>query len=74
MMVDSLESVVRHLKPEHSRSVVGYDTLEVSPRDKFGNLYLDVIVNQFTKFVELYLKQEKTAVSTAPVFLRLWYI
>ena len=64
-MVDSLEPLVRHLKPEHNRSVVGYDTLEVSPRDKFGNLYLDVIVNHFTKFVKLYPKQEKTAVSTA---------
>ena len=64
-MVDSLEPLVRHLKPEHNRSVVGYDTLEVSPRDKFSNLYLDVIVNHFTKFVKLYPKQEKTAVSTA---------
>jgi hypothetical protein len=44
-MVNLLEPIVRNLKPEHNRSVVGYDTLDVSPRDKFGNLYLDVIVN-----------------------------
>jgi hypothetical protein len=39
--------------------------LEVSPRDKFGNLYIDIIVNHTTKLVKLYPKPEKTAVSTA---------
>ena len=68
-MADSLEPLVRHLKPEHNRSVVGYDTLEVSPRDKFGNLYLYVIVNHFTKFVNLYPKQDKNAISTTALSL-----
>ena len=62
---DSLEPIVRHLEPDHHRSVVGYDTVEISPRDKYGNLYLDVIVVHFTKFVKLYQKPEKTTASTA---------
>ena len=33
--------------------------------DVIVNLYLDVIVNHFTKYVKLYPKPEKTAVSTA---------
>jgi hypothetical protein len=58
-MADSLEPLVRHLKSEHNRSVVGYDTLEVSPRDKFGNFHLDVIVNHFTTFVNLILSKTR---------------
>ena len=64
-MVDNLKPVVRHLKPPHHRSVIGCDTLEVSPRDKFGNLYIDIIVNHSTKLVKLYAKPAKSAVSTA---------
>ena len=64
-LTDKLAPVIRHLKPPHHRSVIGCDTLEVSPRDKFGNLYIDIIVNHTTKLVKLYAKPEKTAVSTA---------
>jgi hypothetical protein len=42
--------IIRHLKPPHSRAVVGMDTLTISPRDEFGNLYCDTIVNQFDHF------------------------
>jgi hypothetical protein len=64
-MVDSLKPIVRHLKPEHKRSVVGVDTLTVTPMDKFGNQYIDVLVNHSTKFVVLYPKSEHTAISMA---------
>jgi hypothetical protein len=64
-MLDNLKPVARHLKPPHHRSVIGCDTLEISPRDKFGNLYVDIIVNHSTKLVKLYAKPEKSAVSTA---------
>jgi len=64
-MIDNIKPVVRHLKPPHHRSVIGIDTLEISPRDKFGNLYLDVIVNHFTKLVKCYPKGDKGAVSSA---------
>jgi hypothetical protein len=64
-MVDSLKPIVRHLKPEHKRSVVRVDTLTVTPIDKFGNQYIDVLVNHSTKFVVLYPKSEHTAISMA---------
>jgi hypothetical protein len=64
-MVDNLKPVIRHLKPPHHRSVIGCDTLEVSPRDRFGNLYIDIIVNHSTKLAKLYAKPVKSAVSTA---------
>ena len=64
-MLDNLKPVVRHLKPPHHRSVIGCDTQEKSPRDKFGNLYIDIIVNHSSKLAKLYAKPEKTAVLTA---------
>ena len=64
-MVDNLKPVICHLKPPHHRSVIGCDTLEVSPRDKFGNLYIDIIVNHSTKLAKLHAKPAKSAISTA---------
>jgi hypothetical protein len=39
--------------------------MEVSPRDKFGNLYIDIIVNHTSKLAKLYAKPEKTTVLSA---------
>ena len=39
--------------------------MEVSPRDKFSNLNIDIMVNHLSKLAKLYAKFEKTAVSTA---------
>ena len=64
-MANNIEPVIRHLKPAHHRSVIGVYTMEISPRDKYGNLYLNTIVNQTTKFTKLYAKSEKSAVTTA---------
>jgi hypothetical protein len=64
-MVDNLSPVIRHLKPAHHRGVIGCDTLEVSPRDKYGNLYIDIIVNHTTKLAKLYAESEKTTVLTS---------
>jgi hypothetical protein len=65
-MVDNLEPVeLRYLESANNRSVVGYDTHgEILPRDEYGNLHLDIIINHF-KFVKLYPKSEKAAVSSA---------
>eukprot|EP01037_Dinobryon_pediforme_P034682 gene34682-40709_t len=54
-LVDNLEPVIRHLKPEGNRNVIGMDTLSLW-KDKAGNAYLDVVVNHFTKLVKLYPK------------------
>ena len=40
--------MVRHLKVPGPRAAVGMDTITISPRDDFGNLYCDSIVNHFT--------------------------
>jgi hypothetical protein len=64
-MVDTLEPVVRHLKPEHKRSVVGVDTLTITPADKNGNSVVKVISNHFTKLVALYPAAVNTALATA---------
>ena len=39
--------------------------MEVSSRDKFSNLYIDIIVNHASKLAKLYAKPEKTAVLSA---------
>jgi hypothetical protein len=65
-LIDNLEPVIHHLIPPHHRGTIGFDTMEVSPRDKFGNLYIDIIVNHTSKLAKLYAnKPEKTAVLSA---------
>ena len=62
-MNTKLPSVVRHLKPEyhHLHSTVGLDTLTITPVDKYGNKYLTVVVNHFTKHSFGYASAEHTA-------------
>ena len=48
-MANTIPPIVRHLKVPYKHSTVGMDTLTISPRDKYGNLYLTVVVNWFTK-------------------------
>eukprot|EP01042_Synura_sphagnicola_P005257 gene5257-biopygen5596 len=64
-MADSLTPIVRHLKPEHPHSVAGVDTLTVTPPDQYGNKYIIVVVNHFTKFVGLYPTKLKDAETVA---------
>jgi hypothetical protein len=64
-MTDTLQPVVRHLKPEHHRSVVGIDTLTVTPPDDYGNSYVTVVVNHFTKLVALYPSKSHDAKASA---------
>jgi hypothetical protein len=52
--LDTIPPMVRHLKPEHHRRRLGADTLTVTPADKWGNHYLLVIVNLFTKHIGLH--------------------
>jgi hypothetical protein len=64
-MVDQLEPIVCHLKPPHQRSVVGVDTLTVTPADSYGNQYCIVIVNHFTKHTFAYPVADKSAETVA---------
>jgi hypothetical protein len=67
---DLLQPVVRSLKPEHARSVVGIDTLTVTPADVHGNQYMLVVVALFSKFVALYPVKDKGALTTAGVLFQ----
>jgi len=64
-MADTLEPIVLTLKPEQRRSMVGVDTLTITPPDEAGNSYVTVIVNHFTKLVGLYPSMTHDAISTA---------
>jgi hypothetical protein len=64
-MSDSLQPLVRHLKPPHPRTIIGVDTLTVTPTDKQGNTYIVVVINLFTKLVGLYPVAKHDAPSTA---------
>lgn len=65
LKLDTLEPVVKHLKPPHRRSRVGIDTFHCTPHDKQGNVCLHVIVNHFTNHVALYPSVDHTAVGVA---------
>jgi hypothetical protein len=60
-----LEPITRHLKPAHFKSVIGADTLTVTPADDSGNCYLTVIVNHFTKHCYGYASKSHDALATA---------
>ena len=64
-MTDALTPLVRVLKPEHKRSIVGIDTLTITPPDQDGYQYITVIVNHFTKLTGLYPSKTHTAVDAA---------
>jgi hypothetical protein len=52
-MVDQIKPLVKHLKPEHHREAIGFDTLTVSPPGDNGNQYLDVIVDYYIKHCQI---------------------
>jgi hypothetical protein len=64
-MVDNIQPLILTLKPAQRRSMVGIDTLTVTPPDDIGNTYILVIVNHFTKFTALYPAKEHNALTTA---------
>ena len=64
-MTDSITPLVRVLKPEHKRSIVGIDTLTITPPDNDGNQFVTVIVNHFTKLTGLYPSKTHTAIDAA---------
>ena len=64
-MVDNIQPITLTLKPEHRRSMVGVDTLTITPPDEAGNEYLTVIVNHFTKLTGLYPSKLHDALSSA---------
>lgn len=68
--MDTLPAITRHLKVDGNRSVVGVDTLTITPPDRLGNKYLVVLVNHFTKFTALYPTADKTAITLARALMQ----
>ena len=60
-MHDALEPVYRNLSAPHTRKRVGVDTLTITPADKHGNQYINVVVVHATKLVALYPSATKSA-------------
>jgi hypothetical protein len=77
-MTDTLPPLVRHLKPLHHRSIVGVDTLTITPPDDNGNQYLIVNGNQYlivlvvhdTKLCALYPAPRHDAETVASCLLQ----
>jgi len=64
-MTDAFKPIYRTLKSADKRHAVGVDTLTVTPADKFGNQYINVVVVHATKLVALYPSATKTALDMA---------
>ena len=60
----------RHIKPQGKRSAIGIDTLTISPEDPSGNKYVIVLVNLYTKLVQLYPVKDKEALTLARVLFK----
>ena len=60
-MTDALKPLQRSLHPPYRRKMVGVDTLTVTPPDKWGNQYINVVVVHATKLVALYPSKHKGA-------------
>lgn len=65
-----IQPLVRTLKPEHHRAMVGIDTLAMTPTDKHGNNCITVVVNHFTKLTGLYPAKDHTAQSAATALFK----
>ena len=63
-MTDYVEPIRKHLKVDHPRKRLGYDTLSVAT-DESGYNYLDVFVDLFNHHVQLYPRKVHTAETLA---------
>ena len=50
---DALVPVVQNLKPPSSRSVIGIDSVQITPPGKDGHTHINVVINLYTKLVFL---------------------
>ena len=64
-MTNNIGPLTLHLKPPHQRARVGVDRLTITPADENGNCNLVVIVDFWTKYVDLYPCKDYNAYSLA---------
>ncbi len=62
---DTIEPIVRTLRPPHQRALIGADTLTITPPDRNGNSYLINIVVILTKLCFLYPSKQTDAITVA---------
>jgi len=71
-LMHGIEPVIRTLKPEHQRSAIGIDEVEITPNGVEGQTHILVIVNLYTKHVFLYPSKGCTAVNLANAVWTYW--
>jgi len=71
-MRDKLVPIRRTLKPEHLRSAIGIDAVDITPHSKDGYTHINVVINLFTKFVSLYPVRGVTALNLANSVWKHW--
>ena len=64
-----LAPIIKTLRAEGQRSAIGIDTLQLTP-DDYGNVYLVVVVNFFTKLIKSYPVKHKDAATTASCIIQ----
>jgi len=64
-MNNKIPTIRRHLHQPDRFHCIAFDWLTVTPVDDYGNSYLLVIVNLFTKITALYPSKDKEAITTA---------
>jgi hypothetical protein len=69
-MVDYILPRERNLHQPHSRSLIGFDHLAVTPADEDGNKVLIVIVNLFDKFVDLSAHKDYSSETVAAAIFK----
>jgi hypothetical protein len=62
---DTIEPIVRTLKPPHQRALIGADIVTITPIDRNGNQYIINIVVILTKLCFLYPAKKKDAITVA---------
>jgi hypothetical protein len=68
----ALKPIIRHLKPPHHRSVLGIDSLEMTPNGKNGETHIIACVNLFTKHIYLYPTNGCTALNLSHAVWHYW--
>jgi hypothetical protein len=71
-MRDTLDPIIRTLKPPRSRTAIGIDAVEITPHGEDGFTHINVVVNLFTKFVALYPAKGVTALNLANACWKYW--
>ena len=71
-MQNTLQPLIRSLKPPEARTAIGIDAVTITPAGKDGHTHITVVVNLFTKFVSLHPVKGVTALNLAAAVWKHW--